>query len=240
MLLKQVTAAEFGLSMPTWVKQLSRKGRTNTCGAEGRHWDFYMQVTLLKSGKSWCLLALVSGQDSLFQTQPSFRLDSLHRRASERIRLDKELQHSIEKRFMAEVSGKTDASSWQSFAYLYPYVKVARLQASRAVNSESTTHSHSRCSLQPLDSSRAWTLSPLTKPPVNMTFWFHGAFVADLWRNELNREPNGDGTEKEIVWQCHLKWVILYSIMPRVFPESKVFLHWVLFPFYFLSGILAK
>lgn len=36
------------------------------------------------------------------------------------------------------------------------------------------------CSACPLDSSRAWTLSSLTKPSVNMAFWCHGAFVGDF------------------------------------------------------------
>jgi len=36
------------------------------------------------------------------------------------------------------------------------------------------------CSARPLESSRAWALSSLTKPHVNMAFWCHGAFVGDF------------------------------------------------------------
>lgn len=84
-------------------------------------------------------------------------------------------------------------SSWKEgrqqlarLGYLYPYVKIAALELQELLTLKApltSTPNDPGCSVPPLNSSRAWTLSSLTKPPVNMAFWCHGAFVGDFQRN---------------------------------------------------------
>lgn len=170
------------------AQTVNMDGRTNTYGAEYRYWDFYMKCmwycwNLIKAN---ALTFWLSCQDRAHSSRSS-RVSGLTTVYTSELQrgwgqtkncstLSKKGPHprQLERRTLAAGKALTISTGM---------LKLLTLERRELLTLKAPLTSIPNvlsCSVHPLGSSRAWTLSLLTKPPVNTAFWCHGAFVGDF------------------------------------------------------------